>query len=482
MLAGVRILRKAVPVTRFDVAVLGAGPAGVMAAARASALGARTVLLASDDFGGMAANDGPVPVRTLAQAARLLRDAGQLPRYGVAKIEPQLDYGKVLSRVDAVIGDVRASSFLLPALREAGVELLENVGRTRFLDGGRVQTDSGLTVAADTFIVCTGGISKTLPIPGFEFTSTHSDAWDLTAVPTSMIVVGAGATGLQVASVFHAFGTRVHLLEVGPRLLPTADADVATALADRFDAMGIDVRVAFGSVESFERTESGVAIHMISGAGRSALEADLVVVAVGWTTDISALHLDSAGVETTERGFIGVDEYQRTSNPNVFAAGDVTGRVMLASEAIRDGYIAATNAVRGPSVVNAPHPVPSGSFTDPEYASVGLTEEEARRDREIHCTVLDYRDCTRPIIDGQTFGFCKMVVDVATSELLGCHIVGDRAVDIVQVVTVAMAAGMRRVDAIARLPVSFPTYAEIVVQTAALAARRLGLDAGWQVG
>lgn len=105
---------------QFDVAVLGAGPAGVMAAARASALGARTALLASDDFGGMAANDGPVPVRTLAQAARLLRDAGQLPRYGVAKIEPQLDYGRVLGRVEDVIGDVRASSFLLPALTASG--------------------------------------------------------------------------------------------------------------------------------------------------------------------------------------------------------------------------------------------------------------------------------------------------------------------------------------------------------------------------
>ena len=452
-----------------------------MAAARASALGARTVLLASDDFGGMGANDGPVPVRTLAKAARLLRDAGQLPRYGIAGMAPDLDYGRVLDRIEDVVGEVRASSFLRPALMESGVEVVENVGQAYFLNDGGVQTDSGYAVSADSFVVCTGGISRSLPVPGFEFTSTHSDAWELTAVPASMIVLGAGATGLQVASVFHAFGTRVHLLEVGPRLLPTADADVAVALADRYGAMGIDVRIGFGSVESFEKTASGVAANLRSGEERSRLEADLVVVAVGWVSDVSGLHLDRVGVATTPRGFIEVDEYQRTSNPHVFAAGDVTGRVMLASEAIRDGYIAATNAVRGPTTVNAPHPVPSGSFTDPEYASVGLTEDEARRDHEIHCTVLEYRSCTRPIIDGQTFGFCKLVVDVRTADLLGCHIVGDRAVDIVQVVTVAMSAGMRRVDAIARLPVSFPTYAEIVVQAAALAAQQIGLDAGWQL-
>lgn len=467
---------------RFDVAVLGAGPAGVMAAARASALGARTALLASDNFGGMAANDGPVPVRTLAHAARLLRDAGQLPRYGVAKIEPQLDYGRVLGRVEDVIGDVRASSFLLPALTASGVEILSDVGRTTFADDGRAQTDSGLTISADTFVVCTGGVSKRLPIPGFEYTSTHSDAWELTAVPTSMVVLGAGATGVQVASVFHAFGTKVHLLEVGPRLLPTADVDVSAAIADRFSAMGIDVRIGFGSVDSFEKTESGVAAHLVSDGRRTALEAELVVVAVGWAVDVSGLHLDRIGVETTARGFIAVDEYQRTSNPNVFAAGDVTGRIMLASEAIRDGYIAATNAVNGPRVRNAPHVVPQGSFTDPEYASVGLTEDEARTGHEVHCTVLEYSACTRPIIDGQTFGFCKMVVDVHTAELLGCHIVGDRAVDIVQVMTVAMSAGMRRVDDIARLPVSFPTYAEIVVQAAALASMQMGLDPGWQIG
>ena len=468
--------------SRFDVAVLGAGPAGVMAAARASALGARTVLLASDDFGGMAANDGPVPVRTLAHAARLLRDAGQLPRYGVAEIEPHLDYGRVLTRVEEVVGDVRESSFLLPALTASGVELFENVGHARFGDDGSVHTDSGLTISADAFVVCTGGVSKTLPIPGFEFTSTHSDAWELTAVPESMVVLGAGATGVQVASVFHAFGTQVHLLEVGPRLLPTSDPDVSAAVAERFRAMGIDVRIGFGSVDTFEKTESGVATHLVSGGEPTRIDAELVVVAVGWATSVTGLDLGRVGVETTPKGFIEVDEYQRTSNPNVFAAGDVTGRVMLASEAIRDGYVAATNAVRGSSTVNAPHLVPQGSFTDPEYASVGLTEDEARRDHEIHCTVLEYGSCTRPIIDGQTFGFCKMVVDAGTAELLGCHVVGDRAVDIVQIASVAMSAGMRRVDEIARLPVSFPTYAEIVVQAAAMAAMELGLDAGWQLG
>lgn len=463
--------------TSFDVAILGSGPAGVTAAARASELGARTALITAGRFGGMAANDGPVPVRTLAHTARLLRDARQLGRYGITGFYPELDYGHVLTRVDKVVDEVRSSSFLLRQITDQGVGLYQNTGAARFIDAHQVHTESGLTVAADKFIICTGGTGKTLPIPGFELVSTHSDAWNLTTVPESMIVIGGGATGLQVASIFNAFGTWVTVFEAGARILPASDGDIAAAVAKGFRQSGVDVWEDFGKIESFSRTGSGIRMEYTSGGQLQSLEAEFVISAVGWAADVTGLHLGCAGVDVTARGFIEVDEYQRTSSPTIFAAGDVTGRAMLASEAIRAGFVAADNAVSGLRSTASDHYTPEGSFTDPEYAAVGLTESAAREShRDVHCTMLDYDRCTRPIIDGQTFGFCKLVIDAGTAEILGCHVVGDRAVDIVQVLSVALTAGMRRVDDIGRLAVSFPTYAEILIHAAVLASQQLGLD------
>lgn len=461
----------------FDVVVLGSGPAGVTAATRASELGARTALITAGRFGGMAANDGPVPVRTLAHAARLLRDARQLGRYGITGFYPELDYSQVLARVAAVVDDVRASSFLLRQITSQGVTLYQNAGKAHFLDAHRVQTDAGLIVAADKFIVCTGGTNKTLPIPGFDLLSTHSDAWTLTKVPESMIVIGGGATGLQVASIFNAFGSWVSVFEVGPRLLPHADAEVAAAVAEGFRQSGVDVWEGFGTVDSFARNGDAIRMEYTSSGQRHSLDAALVVSAVGWISDVRGLHLDAAGVTVNTRGFVDTDEYLRTSAANIFAAGDITGRSMLASEAIRDGYIAADNAVAGLRSPLTSHYAPEGSFTDPEYASVGATEEDARAAvAQVHCTRVDYGACTRPIIDGRTYGFCKLVIDAETALVLGCHVVGDRAVDIVQVLSVALSAGMRRVDDIARLAVSFPTYAEILIHTAVAASQQLGLS------
>jgi pyruvate/2-oxoglutarate dehydrogenase complex dihydrolipoamide dehydrogenase (E3) component len=210
-----------------DIVIIGAGPAGVMAAHSAAQLGANTALITRNAFGGMAANDGPVPIRTLAHAARLIREARQLPRYGIAVGEPVLDYPRLLARVREVADAVGRHSLGRESLERLGVAIHENTGSARFLDPHTIETESGLRLKGDKIILCAGGTSRRLPIPGFEFTSTHSDAWSVTAVPPSMLVVGAGATGAQVASVFNAFGARIQLFEAGPRILPTEDEDVS---------------------------------------------------------------------------------------------------------------------------------------------------------------------------------------------------------------------------------------------------------------
>ena len=286
----------------MEVIVIGAGPAGVIAARRAADLGAKTTLVTRDEFGGSAANDGPVPVRTLAHAARLIREARQLGQYGVVVSAPVLDYSRLLARVREVVDDVRTHSMARQDLDRRGVTILENAGTVRFVDPHTVETEGGLRLHAEKFILCAGGTSRRLPLPGFELTATHSDAWSLAAIPPSMLVIGGGATGVQVASIFNAFGARVRLFQAGPRILPTEDEEVSAAVAAAFRASGITVSEDFGSIESFERTTGGVRMVFSKDGARDSAEAALAVVAVGWVADTAGLNLAAAGVEADRRG------------------------------------------------------------------------------------------------------------------------------------------------------------------------------------
>jgi len=462
-----------------DLIVIGAGPAGMLAALRGADLGARTVLVSRAEFGGMAANDGPVPVRTLAHAARLIHDARQLGQYGVAVSEPVLDYPQLLARVREVVNDVRVHSAVRQKIDSAGVTVHEQAGTAHFIDPYTIETESGLRLQAEKIIICTGRVSRRLPIPGFELTSTHSDAWGLTSVPPSMLVIGAGATGVQVASIFNAFGSRIQLFEAGPRILATEDEDVAAAVRTAFRESGMVVRENFGAIESFEKTPTGVRMNFSKDDRRDNAEATLAVVAVGWVADTAGLNLAAAGVEADQRRFVKVDEYLRTSAPHLFAAGDITGRLMLVPPAIQQGFVAAPNAVRGRTMPLGDHVNTSASFTEPEYAQTGLSEAKARETHDIVTDVVHFDSTTRTIIDGRKAGFCKLIADRKTYKILGCHVVGERAVEIAQVAAIAIAAGMR-VDDLAQVPLSFPTYTGILANVAAGAARQLNLIVRWQ--
>ncbi len=463
----------------IDVVVIGAGPAGVVAALRAADLGARTALVSRDAFGGMAANDGPVPVRTLAHAARLIREARQLGQYGIAVSEPVLDYLQLLARVREVVEDVRTHSTWREQIDALGVSVHEHAGAARFVDPHTIETTTGLRLRAEKFILCTGGVSRRLNVPGFEFTNTHSDAWGLTSAPESMLVIGGGATGAQVASVFSAFGSRVQLFHRGPRILPTEDEDISAAVASAFRRNGIAVHEDFGEVESFQKMPSGVRMNFQKAGDRNHSEASLAVVAVGWQANTADLNLAAAGATIDDRGFVLVDPYLRTTTPHIFAAGDITGRLLLVPPAIQDGFVAATNAVRGPTMTRGETVNPIGSFTDPEYAQVGLTEAQARAAHDVLTSSIHFDTTTRTIIDGRTFGFCKLIVDRETRKILGCHVVGERAVEITQVAAIVITAGMR-VDELAYIPLSFPTYAGILGRVAASVTRQLNREEHWQ--
>jgi dihydrolipoamide dehydrogenase len=235
----------------------------------------------------------------------------------------------------------------------------------------------------------------------------------------------------------------------------------------------------FGTIDSFEKTPTGVRMIFSKNGDRDSAEATLAVVAVGWVADTTGLSLAAAGVETDLRGFVKVDGYLRTSTPHIFAAGDITGRQMLVPQAIQDGFVAATNAVQGPRMTIGDPVSPIGSFTDPEYAQVGLTEAKARETHDVVTAIIRFDSTTRTIIDGRKVGFCKLIADRTTFRMLGCHVVGERAVEITQVAAIAIAAKMR-VDDLAHIPLSFPTYAGILARVAASAARELNLKVSWQ--
>lgn len=455
-----------------EVLVLGGGPAGVFAALRAADLGAATTLLTSGALGGMAAVDGPVPVRTMAHAARLMREVGQLGLYGIRTAEARLDYATLLRRVREIVAAVQSQSTLRNELERAGTVIRENAGPCRFVDARTVETAAGQSFTAEKILICVGGKPRRLNVPGAGLVATHSDAWSLGSVPRSMLVIGGGATGLQVASIFAAFGTRVELFEAASRLLPREDEDVASAVAQGFRDRGIIVHEAFGSITGIER--AGPTIRMnLSDAGRvRTAEAELAVSAVGWCVDAEELALSAAGVATDKRGYIAVDEHGQTSAPGIYAAGDVTGVAMLAPQAMQQGYVAASAALGFPELATARQIVPVGSFTDPEYARAGMTESEALQSAYAMSVSVPFKASTRPIIDGRTFGFCKLIADRSSRRILGCSVVGDRAVDIVQVAAVAMAADMR-VDRLAYFPLSFPTYAGVLSQAAARLTYRL---------
>jgi pyruvate/2-oxoglutarate dehydrogenase complex dihydrolipoamide dehydrogenase (E3) component len=457
----------------LDVLVVGGGPAGVIASLRAARLGARTALITRDEFGGMAANDGPVPVRTLAHAARLTREARQLPRYGIAAVEPTLDYVRLLARVDEVTEDVRKHSLLRDDLAAAGVAVHEGAGPARFIDPHTLESEDGTRLRADKIILCTGGTSRPLPVEGVELTATHSDAWHLSAAPASLLVIGAGATGVQVASIFNAFGSHVTLVEVAPRILMSEDEDVSKVVSAGLAGSGVQVVEGAGAIERFERCAAGVRLVYSATGTAHSLEATIAVIAAGWVAATKELNLEGAGVRTDQRGYIEVDGGLRTAAPHIFAAGDAIGRAMVVHEAVRDGLAAANNAVLGTTTSLPTDVSPIGSFTDPEYASVGLTEAAARKAHDVAVATVPFASLPRPIIDGRTAGFCKVIADRRSHRILGCHIVGERAVELAQVAATAMAAEMR-VEQLALVPYSFPTYANALGRAAIAAA--LDLD------
>lgn len=464
-----------------DVIVIGGGPAGVTAALRVRELGASVALVEKSRLGGTCTNDGCVPTRVLAHAARLMRDTAQHHHYGLSSEQPELDFGRLIARTQEIVYTIHEKKQLIKHLESSGATVYEGVGPARFVDDHTIELgDTGERLSAKYFILCAGGRPRKLPFPGAEHALTHEDIWRLKKLPRRLAIIGAAATGCQFASVMNTFGSAVTLLDVAPHILPVEDEAVSAALQAAFVQRGINIECAMSGIERLEKNDDGgLTLVYKKHDEEHALEADAVIVAVGWPGNIDPLNLAAAGVET-ERNYVVVDECRRTTAPHIFVAGDLDGRMMLVQSALYEARVAAENVIsdlRGSETLRRYKPliVPHGGFTEPEYGSVGLTEKQAREEGHDYVVGLaSMINLDRAVIDGYTEGFCKLIVSRETRQVLGAHVVGEQAVEIVHLVAANMAAGSS-VESLASLELSYPTYVSIVGLAARRAVHYLGL-------
>ncbi|WP_235560575.1 dihydrolipoyl dehydrogenase family protein [Microbacterium sp. Leaf179] len=445
----------------YDIAVIGAGPAGTAAALRAAELGASVVVLEAGRVGGTCVNTGCVPTRVLAKAARLMRETRAADDYGIVIDEPRVDWPAVVARVHERVDAVRSIKREAERFAAAGVDLVHE-GRARFADEHTLVLDSGRRIRAENILVCVGGHSRRLPIPGAELATVPEDVLSLAELPRRVAVIGAGNTGAQLVTVFRSFGSDVTLLDVAPRVLVASDARISEAIAASLTDHGVDVRTGIDTVERIDRTDEGsLALTWRETDGSHSLEVDVVIMATGWPADVEDLGLENAGVDV-ERSAIPVDRYFRTIVPHILAVGDANGRDMLVQAAQFEGEAAAENAVLGANRRTPHHLLPAGGFTDPDYAGVGLTEQQAR-DRDPSCVVatVDFADLDRAVIDDRERGFLMLIADRRRELILGAHAVGENAVEVIQSVTTAMAAGID-VATLAGVRFAYPTYSAVI--------------------
>jgi pyruvate/2-oxoglutarate dehydrogenase complex dihydrolipoamide dehydrogenase (E3) component len=461
----------------WDVLVVGGGPAGVTAALRARELGASVALVERGRFGGTCTNDGCVPTRVWAKAARLLRDAAQFADYGLVGDAPRLDFTALRQRTQETVQRLHDKKQIARRLEECGIFVFGNAGDAAFQDEHTLRLQRGETLTAKAFLLCVGGHARDLSFPGSDLTLSPTQLWSLDTLPRSVVVVGASATGCQLASILDTFGVRVSLLEMEKRLLPREDVSLSEAMATAYAEREIQVLTGIGPVERVERSADGgqgarLRVHFSREERPQQIDADAVIIATGWTGSVESLNLSAAGV-TAERGYISVDDYLCTSAPHIFAAGDVTGRMMLVQSAYDEARVAAENAVCGTERRDTHRIVPHGGFTDPEYGSVGITEADADPEDAVTALV-PYADLDRALIDRRTEGFCKLIASRSTHRLLGAHVVGEQALEVVQVIAGGMAARMT-VDHLADLELAYPTFTGILGLAARQISREMGL-------
>lgn len=424
----------------YDLAVVGAGSAGFSAAITAAELGARVALIGHGTIGGTCVNVGCVPSKTMIRAAEALHGAGAAGRFpGLAGEARLTDWSSLIAAKDDLVATLRQKKYadLLPDYE--AVDYVE--GRARF-DGDALLVD-GAPLRVGRTIIATGASPAMPEIAGIGDVPvlTSTSALELTELPASLLVIGGGYIGCELAQMFARIGTAVTLV-TRSRLLPQAEPEVSEALMGYLRDDGITVRVGL-SYRHIARGGHGVTLTIRSDDREETLSAECVLVTTGRRPNTAGMNLPDVGVELDRRGAVVVDDRMRTTRSGVYAAGDVTGRDQFVYMAAYGAKLAAKNALNGDSLIYDNGAMPWVVFTDPQVAGVGLTEAEARNAGfEVKTSVLALDNVPRALAARDTRGLIKLVADAETDRLLGGVIVAPEGADSVQTLAMALKFGM----------------------------------------
>ncbi|MEL7590819.1 MAG: dihydrolipoyl dehydrogenase [Anaerolineaceae bacterium] len=452
----------------YDVVIIGAGPGGYVAAIRASQLGLKTAIIDREWLGGVCLNVGCIPSKALlknAEVAHLLRERGK--EFGFSIENLQLDYSAAVKRSRQVSDRLtRGVGFLM---KKHQVQVVMGSARLTAKDEVLVKGSDGKeqTLKAKHIIIATG--SRVASLPGVDIDGekvlSYREAILQEKLPRSVVIIGAGAIGLEFATIWRAYGSEVTLVEMLPRIAPLEDEEVSGELQRAFTKRGI-VCLPATKVQKITTTKSGVKVTVTSEAGEQTLEAEQALMAIGFKPNSADLGLEELGVALTERKHIQVDDRMAASVPGVWAIGDVTGKSQLAHTAMAQGILCA-EAIAGKPV----HPIdyvmiPRATYSHPQVASFGYTEAQAReKGMAVRVGKFPYQANGKALGQGETAGFVKVVVDEEYGEILGAHMIGAEVSELLPELTLAQKNELTVQEVIHNIH-AHPTLSEAVMEAA----------------
>ena len=448
----------------YDLIVIGSGPGGYSAAIRAGQYGLKTALVEKQArLGGTCLLVGCIPTKSLLHTADVWQRVVHADQEGIQCENPRLDYPKAKARKDAIVA--KHSNGVAMLLKRAKVE---RIGGYATLEGNgkvEVKSDAGIqTLEARNIIVATGSEARMLPglEPDPDFILTNIEILNLAAVPKSLIIIGAGAVGVELASIFHRFGTEVTVVEMLPRIVPVEDEDISKELERVFRKRKMRVETV-ARAENIRKTGQGVSLTLTTKDGkREELEGEKLLVAVGRKPNTENIGLEHTKVER-DRGFIKVNPYQQTAEPGVYAIGDVVaGTPQLAHVATMEGMVAVAHMAGKPAIPINKNRIPGCTYTEPGIGSVGLPEAQARaQDYQVKVGRFPFAGNSRATILGHHEGFVKVVSDQRYGEILGVHIIGPEGFELIAEAVAAMEAEAT-VDTMVHTIHAHPTLYEAV--------------------
>lgn len=444
----------------YKVTVIGAGPGGYTAAIRAAHLGAKVCLIEKADLGGVCLNRGCIPTKTLLKSAQKWQELQHCTDYGLSAENIAFDFSKVSARKQAVVKQLRDGVAQL--IKSNKIEL--KIGKAHLLDAHTIEVN-GEQFRTENIIIASGSAAATPPIPGTDLPGVlNSDSLlELDKEPKSMLIIGAGVVGVEFAGIFAAFGTAVTLVEMAPTILPGTDTDVPKRLGPALRKQGIKTLPA-AKVLSIEQTADGLCVTVESKGKSEQIHVEKVLLASGRIPTVHELGLENAQVEFSKHG-IPVNEYLQTNIPHIYAIGDVTNKLMLAHVASTHGMLAAEHIMGIPTAMDY-SVIPACIFTTPEIACVGLNEQEAlAKSLSVKISKFNFAGNGKAISMGETDGLVKIIADATSHKVLGVHIIGAHASDLIMEAAIAIKHGLTA-EQMAHTIHPHPTLSEVTLEAA----------------